>query len=155
MNAHVIITAAGLFLAGLLAGEEFVVRYGVRDAIDSLDAHSHIVLRQALIRRLRVVVPAIYAPAMALAAAGTLLDPAQPGFVYRLTGLLALGAWTLATFGGTVPINAAALDWNPESPPANWRALVRRWEGLNTVRCWAAVLAFAAFLTSMTLQLAR
>jgi uncharacterized membrane protein len=59
--------------------------------------------------------------------------------------------WILVTLFGTVPINEAALDWRPDAPPANWRALVDRWERLNTVRTCAAVLAFAFLLTGTAL----
>lgn len=45
--------------AGLLAGEEFAVCYGLRSSFASLDERSHIRLRQALIRRLRVLVPIV------------------------------------------------------------------------------------------------
>jgi hypothetical protein len=46
--------------AGTLAGEEFVIRYGVRAPVASLDPQLEIRLRQALIRRLHVLVPAIF-----------------------------------------------------------------------------------------------
>jgi hypothetical protein len=56
------------------------------------------------------------------------------------------------TLTGTVPINAAILEWAATAPPANWRALVRRWEQLDTARSWAAIAAFALFLTALALQ---
>jgi hypothetical protein len=46
-----------LLCAGILAGEEFVVRYGIRGPIASIHPEPQIQLRQALIRRLRVLVP--------------------------------------------------------------------------------------------------
>jgi hypothetical protein len=45
---------------GLLAGEEFVIGYGVRAPVASLDEKPHLQLRQALIRTLRKLVPAIF-----------------------------------------------------------------------------------------------
>jgi hypothetical protein len=54
----------------------------------------------------------------------------------------------LTTFLGTVPINAATLTWRSDAPPDNWRAMVGKWERLDTVRFWAAVVAFALFLTA-------
>jgi hypothetical protein len=50
---------ASVLFAGLLAGEEFVIRYGVRGPLASLDDQPHILLRRALIRPLRVIVPSI------------------------------------------------------------------------------------------------
>ena len=51
---------ANLLGAGLLAGEEFTIRYGVRAPIASLDVRPQIALRQTLIRRLRIVVPTVF-----------------------------------------------------------------------------------------------
>ena len=133
-----------LFCAGILAGIEFVVRYGIRGSIATLDEQPQIRLRQALIRRLRVAVPVVFASTALSAVAVTVLA----GTGFRYAGLLAVLGWTLVTFVGTVPINKATLTWQPAAPPANWRALVRRWERLDTARWWAAALAFALFLTA-------
>ncbi len=133
-----------LFCAGILAGIEFVVRYGIRGAIPVLDEQPQIRLRQALIRRLRVAVPIVYASTALSAVAVTILD----GTGFRYAGLVAVLGWTLVTFIGTVPINKATLTWQPAAPPADWRALVRRWERLDTARWWAAALVFASFLTA-------
>jgi uncharacterized membrane protein len=145
----VVLEFVGLFLVGLLAGEELVVRYGVRGPLAALDDPTHIRLRQGLIRTLRVLVPAIALPAFVV---GVIVAVAE-GAVFGWAGAGALLVWVLATFLGTVPINAAALDWSPESPPAGWKGLVDRWERLNTVRAWAAVVAFACFLTAVALRL--
>jgi hypothetical protein len=136
-----------LFCAGILAGIEFVVRYGIRGSIAVLDERPQIQLRQALIRRLRVVVPAVYVLTALSAVAVTIVD----GTGFRYAGLLAVLGWTLVTFVGTVPINKATLTWQLGAPPANWRAMVRRWERLDTARSWAATLAFASFLTAAAL----
>jgi hypothetical protein len=133
-----------LFCAGILAGIEFVVRYGIRGSITVLDEQPQIRLRQALIRRLRVTVPIVFASTALSAVAVTILA----GTGFRYAGLLAVLGWTLVTFVGTVPINKATLTWQPAAPPANWRALVRRWERLDTARWWAAALVFALFLTA-------
>jgi hypothetical protein len=139
-----VLKLVNLFCAGILAGIEFVVRYGIRGAIAVLDEQPQIRLRQALIRRLRVVVPAVFASTALSAVAVTILG----GTGFRYAGLLAVLGWTLVTFVGTVPINKATLTWQPAAPPADWRALVRRWERLDTARWWAAALVFALFLTA-------
>ena len=71
----------------------------------------------------------------------------------RCMGLLAVLVWTVTTFLGTVPINKATLPWRPDAPPKDWRAVVRRWERLDKVRFWAAVMAFAFFLAAVALRL--
>jgi uncharacterized membrane protein len=154
VTVRLLLELVSLFCAGILAGAEVVVRLGVRAPIAVLDERPQIELRQALIRTLRVLVPSIYVSAAVSAVAAAVLDGAAPGLGFRLAGLLALVAWTLTTFVGTVPINQAVLAWQPDAPPDTWRALVRRWERLDTVRTVAAVLAFASFLTAVALRLA-
>jgi uncharacterized membrane protein len=141
---------ASVLFAGLLAGEEFVIRYGVRGPLASLADRWHILLRQALIRPLRVLVPSIYLAALISTAAATVLDGIDSGLALRGIGIGALLVWIAVTLGGTVPINAAVLDWDADAPPANWLAQVDRWERLDTVRTWAAVIAFALLLIGLT-----
>jgi uncharacterized membrane protein len=148
MNAAV--TIGTLFCAGLLAGEEIVIRFGVRAPLATLEQRSHILLRQALIRTLRLLVPAIFLPTLLLGAAATLLGRTGAGLPLRGAAMVALLVWLLTTLAGTVPINQAALAWDPAAPPPEWRTLVRRWERLDTVRTAAATAAFALFLLAMT-----
>jgi uncharacterized membrane protein len=149
MNADDVVGLASVFCAGLLAGEEFVIRFGVRGPLASLDDRSHILLRQALIRTLRILVPALYLLTLVTTVAVTALDGGDY-LPIRGAGVFALLVWIGVTLGGTVPINAAALEWDASSPPADWRAQVDRWERLNTVRTAAAVIAFALLLTALT-----
>jgi hypothetical protein len=135
-----------LVAAGLLAGEETVVRYGVRGPLASLATPAHIELRQSLIRTLRILVPSIFAVALLAGLAVTLLaGPGDRGFAVRCAGLAALAAFIALTLAGTVPINKAVLGWNRDAPPGDWRRLIRRWERLDTVRTWLALLAFGCF----------
>jgi hypothetical protein len=41
------------------------------------------------------------------------------------------------------------VQWDANAPPASWRAQVERWERLDTVRTWAAVLAFGMLLIAL------
>ncbi len=150
MNTTVIIGFSNLLCVGILAGEEFTICYGVRAPVASLEDRAHIAVRQALIYRLRVLVPAILALTILSGIAATVANGVDRGFAFRCGGLVALFTFIGLTLGGTVPINKTALTWNPAAPPTNWRALVSRWEQLNTARCWLAVAAFALFLAAMT-----
>jgi uncharacterized membrane protein len=151
MDFTLVVGFVNLFLAGLLAGEEFTIRFGVRGPLASLEDIPHIRFRQALIYRLRVLVPAIFGLTILSGLAVLLLSFGEAGFVFRGLAVLSLVGFILLTMFGTVPINAAALEWNPISPPANWQALIRRWERLDDIRCGAAVVAFALFLIAMAL----
>ncbi len=155
MNAHDVVGLVSVFFAGLLAGEEFVIRYGVRGPLASLEARPHILVRQALIRTLRVLVPILYLLALLTSVAVTVVDGSESGFPFRCAGVVALLAWIGLTLGGTVPINAAALEWDPDAPPDDWQQLVDRWERLNSLRTAAAVFAFALLLTGLTVTAVR
>jgi uncharacterized membrane protein len=152
MTVGEVVGVISVLFAGLLAGEEFVIRYGVRGPLASLDDQSHILFRQALIYKLRILVPAIYVLALLSAAAVTVLDGTSGGVAFRGVAIAALVAWIGATLGGTVPINEAVLEWSASAPPATWRAQVDRWEHLNTLRTLAAVVAFISLSVSLGLR---
>ncbi len=135
---------ATLFCLGLLAGIEFFVMFGLRGPLKVLAAEPQIILRQALVRQLRVVVPMVAMTALALSAATTVREAA----LLRYDGLGCMVVWMAATVFGTVPINKALLTWKAEAPPANWRARIRLWEHLDTVRMLTAVGAFGLFLSA-------
>ena len=141
--------------AGVLAGEEFVIRYGVRAPVATLDERPHLQLRQALIRTLRVLVPAVFGLTILSGIAVTVLG--GPGIVLglRCAGLLALLAFISITLGGTVPINQAILTWDVAAPPKDWQTLVKRWERLDTARTWGAVSAFCLFLAAVVAQISN
>jgi uncharacterized membrane protein len=142
----------GLFLTGILAGEEFVVRYGVQPALSRLEDRAHILARQALVRRLRVVVPAIMVPTVLVGVAVVISGGGAPGFGFRLAGAIALVAFVLFSFLGTVPINIQVNDWKVDAPPSDWKAVVRRWQFIDVFRSSAALLAFALFVIAITAQ---
>jgi uncharacterized membrane protein len=152
MGTGAVLGFISVFGAGLLAGEELVIRYGVRGPLGRLDQEPHIRMRQGLIRTLRILVPAILVPTLLSAVAVTVADGADGGLALRGAAILALLAWVTVTLRGTVPINEAALDWDPAAPPGNWRALVDRWENLNSVRAWLAIGAFALLLAGLLLR---
>jgi len=155
MNLTTVLDFVTVFFAGLLAGTLFVIDYGVGPAVAAvLDDQSQIQMRQALILRLRVLVPAIFVLAILLGIAITVLDGIDPGFAFRLAGLLVVLTSFLLTLLGTAPINSAVFDWQPSAPPKNWRTLVSRWERLDRARTLAAVAGFALFLTATALTLA-
>jgi hypothetical protein len=154
MNPATVLDFVNLFFAGMLAGIEFVIHYGLRGPSEILDEHSQLQLRQALVMRLRLLVPAFFAPTAVLGIALTVLNGGTPGFWFRCAGVVAILTWILIRVIGTVPINSATLTWQPSAPPKNWKALVNHAERFHSVGVWAAVLAFAFFLTAVSLQLA-
>lgn len=153
MNPVTVLDVVSVFFAGLLAGMEFVIHYGVRAPAGVLDEQAQLQLRQALVLRLRVLVPAFFVPTAVSAIAVTVLNGAAPGLWFRCAGVLAVLIWIVIRVIGTVPINSATLTWQLSAPPKNWKALVNHAERFHDVGVWAAVLAFACFLTAMALKL--
>ena len=137
-----VLQTLGVILTGLLAGEELIVRYGVQPALNTLEDRAHLLARIALVHRLKVVVPALMLPTVIVAVAVLIFSD---GSALRWTGMIALVAFLLFSFLGTVPINMKVNDWQAENPPHDWQATVRRWEQIDVFRSSAAIIAFIAF----------
>jgi uncharacterized membrane protein len=148
-----VLQAIGLILAGVLAGEEFIVRYGIQPALGRLDQRAHVAARVELVRTLRIVVPSLMLPTAVVAIAVVVTGGGQNGVGWRWAGLAALVAFMLFSFLGTVPINMKVVDWQPDQPPSDWRAVVRRWQRLDTLRSTAAVVAFACFVVALAARI--
>jgi hypothetical protein len=146
---HAIVEFLNLFFAGVLAGEELVICYGVRTVVAVMDQHRQIELRHALIRKLRTLVPAIFVLTALSAAAAMSLDGTGAGFRLRCLADLGLLIWVVTTLLGTAPINKDTLTWRPDAPPNNWRVLVGRRERFDIARCWAAVFSFAFLVAAV------
>lgn len=136
-----VLEVLSVVLAGLLAGEELIVRWGVQPALRSLGDRAHIEARVALVRSLRIAVPILMLPTVIAEAAVLITDATA----VRWAGAALLAAFLLFSFLGTVPINMKVIDWRADNPPADWRATVRRWERIDVFRSSAAVLAFICF----------
>lgn len=154
MSLATVLDFVNVFFAGILAGIEIVIHYGLRAPAEVLDEQSQLQLRQALILRLRVLVPAFFVPTAVLGIALTVLNIASPGLWFRCVGVLAILTWILIRIIGTIPINSATLTWRSDMLPKNWKMQVNHAERFHIVGVWAAVMAFAFFLTSVALKLA-
>jgi anthrone oxygenase-like protein len=144
------LTAVCLILLGLLAGTELIVRWGVQPVLAGLDDPAHLRARIGLVKRLKVIVPALIVPAVAGTVAHFVAAFGDPGAPARWAGLAALAAFLLVAAFGTIPINMRVDGWDPNHPPADWRAQVRRWVRLDVYRSSAAVLAFVLFTLAAT-----
>lgn len=154
MNSVYALHFANLFLAGILAGMETAIHYGLHPATQVMTDQSQFQLRQALVLRLRILVPAFFLPSAATGIAVVILDGTAPGLWLRCAGLLAVLIWVAIRVIGTVPINSATLSWQPGAPPANWKARVEDAERFHIVGVWAAILAFGCFVAAAALKLA-
>lgn len=146
--------ALQLVLLGLLAGEEFIVRWGLQPALTTLPDDAHIRARIALVQRLKVVVPILMLPAVLATVAVLVVAGTSPGLGWRIASAAALSVFLLASFLGTVPINIGVNDWDPAAPPNDWKDVVRRWERIDVLRSSAAIVAFV-LSTIAVVQLGR
>jgi len=135
-----------LAFAGLLAGEELIVRWGVAPALGALDDGAHVRTRIALVKRLRVVVPLLIVPTVVAAAVATVRVDAPVTWA----GFGALVLFVLCSAFGTVPINMQVSRWDADRPPADWHATVRRWERIDVARSTSAVIGFVLLLVGLT-----
>ncbi len=139
MNALLVVH---LVLVGLLAGEEFIVRWGVQPALARLPDDAHVRARIALVQRLKVVVPILMVPAVLATVAVLVVAGSGPGLAWRIASAAALLVFLLASSLGTVPVNMGVNDWDPSAPPADWSDVVRRWQRIDVLRSTAAGVAF-------------
>ena len=74
-----------LFFSGILAGMEVSIHYGLGAETTALDERSQIMLRQALVRRLRWLVPAFFLPTALLGIVIAIADETMPGLSVRVS----------------------------------------------------------------------
>ena len=139
-------------LAGLLAGTEFIVRWGVQPALSRLDARTSLAARKSLIRALRALVPSIGLPTLAFAGLSAVNGRDTDGAMLRWAAVIALVVFFAIAFAGTVPINARIDAWSLDDPPADAEAVIRRWQLIDVFRSSAAVIAFVLLVVGLELS---
>src|SRR5262245_24346322 len=87
MSFATVLGFLSVFFAGMLAGMEFVIHHGVRGPAETLDDRAQLQLRQALVLRLRVLIPAFFVPTAVFGLAVTALAWTAPGWWFRIVGL--------------------------------------------------------------------
>ncbi len=148
MHLAQIATFLNVLAAGLLAGGELMVYAGIRRPLAGLEPRPHIEVRQALIRKLRLLVPALLGLVIVtgLASLASATPAATP---FRAAALATVAGFVLVTLRGTVPLNQAVLQWNPAHPPPGWTETIQRWERLDAIRTILALLTFALSLAGV------
>lgn len=145
MNWIGFLRLANLFVVGMIAGMEFAIHRGLSRYTAVLNNASQIRLRQVLILRSRIVVPAIFIPAAATGILIVVFDRHASGIWLRIGGMLAVLTWVVIRVLASASINSSVLGWKPANPPDGWRALVSRAERFRITALCAAVMAFVFF----------
>jgi hypothetical protein len=151
MSPFMFLSVANLLLQGVLAGMELGLHYGLAAGFRALPAQLLIETRQALIRRLRVLIAVIAAPA-AVSVFRLYVQSEDEVLLFRAGALVAMAVWVAARVFATVPINRATLGWNAASPPDNWRESISRADRFHMLGAWAAVLGFVFAAVAVALQ---
>lgn len=148
-----LLALAPIFFGGILVGLELCAHYGFHAPTLALDEKSQIRFRQGAVRRLRWLVPAFFAPTILSGIALAVIGGNGPGQLLRYAALAALLAWIAVRAVGTVPINAATLDWNPDHPPQDWKEKIEKAEWFHIIGAWAALAAFVCFLVALGMMM--
>jgi hypothetical protein len=143
-----ILEMINLFFAGILAGLEVAAHYGFRGPASTLEEKPQILLRQGLVRKLRWLVPLFFVPTILTAIALAVLCSNMTALGLRLIASAAMGVWIYIRVVGTVKINAASLEWNPDDPPDNWSEQINKAEQFHITGTWLTIIAWVCLLLS-------
>lgn len=141
---------AAVVVAGTMVGNELAVAVFFHPRISRLDDTTHVRAAQALAQVLGRVMPFWYALTLVLNLGVVFVART----VWTASWWLAIGAaglfavMILYSVLLLVPINNQAARWQPESLPANWRALRRRWDTLHAVRVVVLFVALVLLVAS-------
>jgi uncharacterized membrane protein len=152
MNPDIIhaLEVTAIVVAGTLTGSEFAVAVFFHPRISRLEDAVHIQAAQTLAKVLGMVMSFWYPLTFLLALAVTFLAHTTRGTSWRLalasTVLFALiSVYSLLL---PVPINNQVARWRPDTVPANWRDLRRRWDLLHAIRVVFLVIALILLVAS-------
>ena len=154
LSSTILLELAAIMVAGTMVGNELAVAVFFHPRISALDDATHLRAAQTLAAALGRAMPFWYALTLLLSGAVTFF--ARPngtpghGLALAATGLFA--ATIVYTLLLLVPINNQVAALQPSSPPANWRELRRRWDGLHAVRVGVLLLAFVLMVASCLLS---
>jgi hypothetical protein len=152
-SAHFLELAA-IVVAGTMVGNELAVAIFFHPRISALDDATHVLAAQALAAALGRAMPFWYALTLLLSAAVAFFArPAgAPGHWPAVAAAGLFAAMIIYTVLLPVPINNQVARLQPESLPANWRELRRRWDMLHAVRVCVLFLALVLLVTSCLLS---
>jgi uncharacterized membrane protein len=135
-----------LVVVGLVAGIFLATQLGQLRVQNTLDAHDFTLVKHGFEVAVGKVMPVlVIAAGLSIAPLVFLLRSSSPARLIAV--VLALILWAcviIATLVYNAPVNALAVEWNPEAPPTNWEELRDQWHRGQTVRTPLAIAAFAA-----------
>ena len=123
-------------VAGTLTGSELAVAVFFHPCISRLEDAVHIRVAQTLAKVLGMVMQFWYPLTFLLSLALTLVAHATRSTPWwlALTSTVPLALISVYSVLLPVPINNQVARWRPDSVPANWQDLRRRWDLLHAIR---------------------
>ncbi|HJY44668.1 MAG TPA: DUF1772 domain-containing protein [Propionibacteriaceae bacterium] len=134
-----------LVVVGLVAGIFLATQLGQLRVQNTLDARDFTLVKHSFEVAVGKVMPVlVIAAGLSIAPLIFLLRSSGPPFLAVVLALILWACVIITTLVYNAPINAVAVEWSPEAPPANWEELRDQWHRGQTIRTPLAIAAFAA-----------
>ena len=134
-----------LVVVGLVAGIFLATQLGQLRVQNTLDARDFTLVKHGFEVAVGKVMPVlVIAAGVSIALLVFFLRFSGPRFIAVVLALILWAGVIIATLVYNAPVNALAVEWNPEAPPANWEELRDQWHRGQTIRTPLAIAAFAA-----------
>ncbi len=145
---------ATIVVAGTLTGSELAVAVFVHPRVSRLEDAVHVRAVQALAKVFGMVMPFWYALTFLLALAVTFvaLTTRSTPWWLALASTVLFALISVYSVLLPVPINNQVARWQPDSLPANWRELRRRWDLLHAIRVVFLVIALILLIASCIIE---
>ena len=152
MNPDIIhaLEIAAIVVTGLLTGSEFAVAVFFHPCISRLEDAVHIRAAQPLAKVLGTVMSVWYPVTFLLALAVTFVahPTRDTSWWMALASTVLFALICVYSLVLPVPINNQVARWRPDTVPANWRDLRRRWDLLHAIRVVFLVTALILLVAS-------
>lgn len=133
MRTSKIIRLVNLFLAGLLAGNEFGSWAALHPALGKLDPTERLRAEQEVTRRYAAIMPFWMVSTLLSCLAALGISRGSADFRRTLAGTACFAGMLVSTRLGNVPINDRVLELSPEDQE-EFARLRERWDLLHTLR---------------------
>jgi hypothetical protein len=140
-----IVEILAIVIGGTLIGNEIAVGAFIHPNLTRLDDHTHLRASQAFARTFGGIMPFWYASTLILTIAVLFVAQAGTSLTWWLTfsSIILFAITIIYTLTGLVQINNRVSNWDPESPPTNWREDRQKWDRNHLIR---TLILFVAFL---------
>uniref|UniRef100_UPI0031E2C572 DUF1772 domain-containing protein n=1 Tax=Saccharothrix mutabilis TaxID=33921 RepID=UPI0031E2C572 len=144
-----VVSGAALLATGLLAGIYTYGAVNVASAFDVVPLDVRLTFHTALMRVNGRVVQGTMAVAVLGSLVLAVLVRGRARWAAAGAAVLAFSSFLITMFGN-VPINGRIKQWAVGTPPADYAAILDRWEAFNIARTLAALTAFVLVIAVTT-----